>query len=273
MNAMLELSDREFDRLVKFMHERYGINLSRKRVLIEGRLRLMLSQRGYTSYTAYIDDLERDVSGKEVSTLVSKLTTNYTYFLREETHYDFMTAKILPKWRTERRPGGYQIWSAACSSGEEPYSISMVVSNFFGFSPHSNIAITASDISDGVLTKARAGNYTADQIEKLPPAWVTSFFVKNADNTYTVSNALKKMVTYQYFNLNATTHWPRQHYDVIFCRNVMIYFDVETKKRLVARLYEALKPGGYLFIGMSETLINLGVDFVYVQPSIYQKKP
>ena len=264
------MNDAEFGRLVRFMQERYGINLSRKRVLVEGRLGLMLKQRGYKTYTDYINHLECDNTGEEVAVLVSKLTTNFTFFLREDAHYRFLTERVLPAWRVPQA-GGYQLWSAACSSGEEPYTLAMVLANYFGYGVRKDIKIVASDISENVLARARAGVYSLDQIDKLPADWIPRFFTQTKDAAYEVKAPLKAMVDYKYFNLNDTRYW-QQQYDIVFCRNVMIYFDAPTKQRLIERLYQSVKPGGYLFIGMSETLVTMDTKFTYMQPSIYRKE-
>ena len=266
----MKISDKDFIRLRDFMYKKFGINLAEKRLLIEGRLSMMLQKRGYSDFGPYIDDVMRDVSGKELSVLVSKLTTNFTYFMREEGHYDFLTKKVFPAWKADISHANRRIWSAASSSGEEPYSLAMVVSNFFGVAAR-QIKIEASDISDNVLEQARAGVYSQDKISKLPKAWITQYFDKHSDTEYAVKPALKSLIQYKYFNLNDTAHWLTRAYDVIFCRNVMIYFDQPTRQALTKRLYDALKPGGYLIIGMSETLVNLKTDFVYLQPSVYQR--
>lgn len=270
----MKITDAEFTRLVDYMYKKFGINLKQKRVLIEGRLSLMLTQRGYKDYNSYINDVIKDTTGQEVSLIVSKLTTNFTYFLREEGHYDFMVKNILPAWKTNPPASELKIWSAASSSGEEPYSIAMVVSNYFGFSMPVRVSIQASDISDHVLKQAKAGVYNKERTSKLPKGWVSRFFKKNKEDEYEVNDAIKSMVNYRYFNLNdVAQQWPARQYDILFCRNVMIYFDQPTKQALCKRLFDALKPGGYLFIGMSETLVNLQTDFTYIQPSIYQRKP
>ena len=268
----MKLTDNEFTRLVDYMYQTFGINLRQKRILIEGRLNLMLTQRGYTNYSDYIDDVLKDKSGQEVSALVSKLTTNFTYFLREEGHYDFLTSIILPEWKSKPL-GERKIWSAASSSGEEPYSIAMVISNYFGYTkPPFHLSILASDISQNVLKQAKEGIYTADKISKLKQGWAPRFFNKLPGDQYQVNDSIRDMVTYKYFNLNGQLDWRPNMYDLIFCRNVMIYFDQPTKQGLTKRLYDSLKPGGYIFIGMSETLVNLHTDFIYIKPSVYQKK-
>lgn len=266
----MKISDKDFFRLRDFMYTKFGINLAEKRVLIEGRLSLMLTKRGYTDFGPYIDDVLNDKSGKEVSTLVTKLTTNYTFFMREEGHYDFLVKKVFPGWRADIAKTPRKIWSAASSSGEEPYSLAMVVSNFFGINAN-NVKIEASDISENVLALARAGVYDAEHIGKVPKDWVNRYFAKQDEKTYAVKPAVKSMVQYKYFNLNDTKGWATRVYDVVFCRNVMIYFDQKTREAVVGRIYNALKPGGHLIIGMSETLANLQTGFEYVQPSVYRK--
>lgn len=265
----MKISDADFVRLRDFMYNKFGINLAQKRTLIEGRLNMTLSQRGYTDFGTYIDDVMRDVTGREVSLLVSKLTTNFTFFLREEGHYSFLTKNVFPLWKSDRLGESRKIWSAACSSGEEPYSLAMVASEFFKLQS-SRIKIDASDISQHVLDAAKAGIYNTERISKLPPEWVMRYFVKRDEEEYEVKPGLKSMIQYKYFNLNDSMYWPSHTYDIIFCRNVMIYFDQVTRQALSQRLYNALKPGGYLIIGMSETLVSLNTEFKYVQPSIYK---
>ncbi len=267
----MKTTDHEFERLRDYMYDKFGINLAQKRVLIEGRLSSMLMQRGYKDFDSYIDDVMADKTGQEVSLLVSKLTTNFTYFLREEGHYTFLKENVLKPLRDSGASKTLNIWSAASSSGEEPYSIALVTTDYFAPLKNVRISIRASDISEHVLSMAREGAYSADRLSPLPKNWLPLYFKKREDGAYVVNDAIKRMVNYQYFNLNDSINWVTGAYDVIFCRNVMIYFDKPTRDALVKKLYKALVPGGYLFIGMSESLINLETDFVYIKPSIYQK--
>ncbi len=267
----MKTTDREFERLRDYMYNKFGINLAQKRVLIEGRLSSMLTQRGYENFDSYIDDVMADRTGQEVSLLVSKLTTNFTYFLREEGHYSYLKENVLKALKESGKSKTLKIWSAASSSGEEPYSIALVCSDYFAPANMVHTSIRASDISEHVLAIAREGAYSEDRISPLPKTWIPLYFKKRSDGMYTLNDTIKRMVTYQYFNLNDSVGWLTNAYDVIFCRNVMIYFDKPTREALVKRLYKALVPGGYLFIGMSESLINLETDFMYIKPSIYKK--
>ncbi|MDO5111654.1 MAG: protein-glutamate O-methyltransferase CheR [Clostridia bacterium] len=267
----MKTTDNEFERLRDYMYDRFGINLSQKRVLIEGRLSSMLTQRGYTDFSSYIDDLMKDRTGQEASLLVSKLTTNFTYFLREAGHYDFMRDTVIKPMLEKNTRQQLRIWSAASSSGEEPYSIAMTAADCLGLNKNIQVNIKASDISDHVLKLAREGVYAPDRVAQIPPSWLTRYFTKTKDGNYAVKPDIKRMITYQYFNLNDTIGWGQRIYDVVFCRNVMIYFDKPTRQALIKRLYDTLTPGGYLFIGMSESLINLTTDFTYIKPSVYQR--
>ena len=254
---MMQLTDRDFIRLKKFMYDNYGINLDKKRTLIETRLQLIVKRQGFSDFKSYIDNLMQDKGGELVSELVDKLTTNFTYFMREEMHFKFLKENVFIPSLKKPPIGGLKIWSAASSTGEEAYCIAMLASSVFGKNSKTKIAITASDISNKVLKQARDGIYTQEKINKLPPVWVENYFKKKNTINYEVVSDIKNLVEFKYFNLNNVIGWERAKYDVIFCRNVMIYFDNITNEKLVKRLYDSLKPGGYLIIGMSESLSNV----------------
>lgn len=267
----MELTNRDFIRLKNFMYDNYGINLENKKILIETRLALMVKRFGFLDFKSYIDNLMNDKSGEQVSSLVEKLTTNFTYFMREEMHFEFLKQNILLPSLKKTPIGGIKIWSAASSTGEEPYCIAMLSSSVFGKLSKSRVSIVASDISSKVLKQANEGVYTQDKVAKLPPTWIKNYFTLTNDRKYEVIKDVKDLVEFKYFNLNDSIGWNRSKYDVIFCRNVMIYFDNPTTQRVVNRLYDSLKPGGYLIIGMSESLSNIQTDFERVKPSIYRK--
>lgn len=267
----MQLKDRDFARLRDFMYNNYGINLENKRTLIETRLLMMVKRLGFSDYNSYIDNLMKDKTGEQVSILVEKLTTNYTYFMREEMHFDFLKENVLIPSLKRPPLGGLKVWSAASSTGEEAYCIAMLASSVLGINSSQRIAITASDISNKVLKQAKDGIYSNDKIEKLPSAWVQNYFKKIDEKNYEVNPNIKKLVEFKYFNLNNNLGWSKSKYDVIFCRNVMIYFDNITNQKLINRLCDSLKPGGYLLIGMSESLSNLKTDLKRVKPSVYKK--
>ncbi|RDY22500.1 protein-glutamate O-methyltransferase CheR [Romboutsia maritimum] len=268
----MELTNRDFARLKNFMYNNYGINLEKKKTLIETRLVLMVKRLGFADFKSYIDSLMQDKTGEQVSILVEKLTTNFTYFMREEMHYEFLKDEVLLPSLKKPPIGGIKIWSAASSTGEEAYCIAMLASAILGKNSKSKVHITASDISNNVLKKAKAGIYSEDKLSKLPQSWVKNFFQKINEKNYVVIENVKNLIEFKYFNLNNSIGWDKCKYDVIFCRNVMIYFDNPTKQKLCKKLYESLKPGGYLIIGMSENLSNLETDFECVKPSVYKKR-
>jgi chemotaxis protein methyltransferase CheR len=267
----MELKDQDFYRLRDYMYNTFGINLAQKRVLIESRLSLIVQQKGFNDFTDYIDHIMADASGKEISTLVSKLTTNFTYFMREEQHFEFLKKTALPEIMPRIRDNSLAIWSAGCSSGEEPYTIAMVLDDYFKTAPTLNKQLLATDISANVLNAAAEGVYPLDRMNKLPEQWVKKYFVKVKENAYQIGPSIKNEVIFKSFNLMETNFAFRRKFHIIFCRNVMIYFDAKTRESLACRFYDALENGGYLIIGMSETLLNSKTNFKYVSPSIYKK--
>ena len=267
----MKLTNNDFLCLNTFMYKNYGINLENKRTLVETRLTIVVKKLGFNDFKSYIDNLRRDKTGEQASIIVGKLTTNFTYFMREEAHFEFLKNEILVPSLKKQPVGVIKIWCAASSTGEEPYCISMLAASVFGPAAKSKVSITASDISNNVLRHAKNGIYTEDKIAKLPPNWVKSYMKKVDTKNYEINRNIKSLVDFKYFNLNQNICWEVRKYDVIFCRNVMIYFDNPTKQVLCKKLYDSLKPGGYLIIGLSENLSNLETGFVRVKPSVYKK--
>lgn len=267
----MKISDKDFNRLVKFMHSTYGIDLSKKRVLIEGRLSNMLEEKGFNNYSDYLDSIFADKSGKEMVTLVNKLTTNHTYFMREPQHFEFMKEVFLPYIEKTVVDKDVRIWCAASSSGEEPYTMAMTIDDYFGTRRVGwDLRILATDISQNALEKARRAVYSADAVQSLPTNWQRKYFTKNPDGTYTVIDRIRKEVIFKEFNLMDKIVY-KKPFDLISCRNVMIYFDAPTKNALVERFYDCTKRGGYLFIGHAETVAKT-TRYSFVQPAIYHKK-
>lgn len=264
---MIRLTDTEFETLVTFIKSQYGINLEKKRQLIESRMFSILSAKGFSTFSEYFTLLKRDE--KEVVAMLNKLTTNHTYFLREKEHYDFLTNVILPEQAQSNRERNLRIWSAGCSSGEEAYTTIMVMKDFFGLQKW-DYRILATDLSTNVIEKAQNNHYPPEALKNLPPTWERKYFTHEPQGTYTLREEVKKEVLFRRFNLMDPFRFPKQ-FDLIFCRNVMIYFDQETKNRLINKFYDVLKPGGYLFIGHSETVQREKSRFRYIKPSIYQK--
>ncbi len=267
------ITDEEFLRIATFMKQRYGIDLSQKKVIVNGRLENYIKRGGWSSFNEFINAVENDKTGRQEKMLVNFLTTNHTYFMREFEHFEYFKTVVLP-WlkKKESARKDLRIWCGAASSGEEPYMIAMVLSDFFGLERDQwDTKVLATDISTKVLQQAMAGIYSAEQLDKLPDQWKRHFFKAIAGGTqYQVTNELKQEVIFRQFNLMEPFPFKRKMH-TIFLRNVMIYFDENTKRELVQKVYDALEPGGYLFIGTTETLDRGSTPFQIIQPSIFRK--
>ena len=251
--APMTISDADFKRLVTFIQGTYGIDLTQKKQLITGRLSPAIRQRGYKSFSDFVNHVLDKKENDEITLVLNKLTTNYTFFMREKEHLDLFCQKIIPEIvRRHQRDKTLAIWSAGCSSGEEPYNITMFLYDYLGPQAKDwDTRILATDISAQALASARKGIYTLP--DTIPPEWKKKYFVDNHDGTHTVAPAVKNNVIFQTFNLMDPINF-RRKFDVIFCRNVMIYFDQPTKDALVRRFYDYTVPGGYLLISYSENL-------------------
>ncbi len=268
---MLKLTDNDFERLVAFIKNNYGINLEKKRVLIEGRLANVVTSNGFDNFTAYIDFALGDPTGKETIKMVNKLTTNHTFFMREPEHFEFLSSTVLPHIEQTVKDRDARIWCAASSTGQEPYTIAMTIDEYFGEKKLGwDTKILATDLDTDVLRVAKAGIYSVDMLGGLPDKWIDKYFVKIDNNNYQVCDRIRNEVVYKKFNLMDPISY-KKPFDLISCRNVMIYFDMATKTALIERFYAATKTGGYLFIGHAEN-ISRTTKYTYVKPAIYVKK-
>ncbi|MBL8968204.1 MAG: protein-glutamate O-methyltransferase CheR [Spirochaetaceae bacterium] len=276
MNELLDLSEGEFRYIAGMLYERFGIRLgSQKRVLVAGRLTKRVRQLGLDSFSAYFAHVEADHTGAELSELINRITTNHSYFFREREHFDFLAASVLPGFRSAlpgRRGSSLRIWSAGCATGEEVYTIAMTLAEFFGADLGSlDHGLLATDISRAALEEACEGVYPETKLRELPRAYRETYFRKLDEERYEIAPALRSMVLFKRLNLMAERFPFSGAFDVIFCRNVMIYFDEASRRRLVDSFHACTKPGGYLFIGHSETLQRLGSRWEYIQPAVYRK--
>lgn len=262
------LSDKEFKQFQSMIYDIAGISMSAaKKPLVSGRLAKRVKQHGYGSYGDYFRALTKDESRDELQVAVDLLTTNETYFFREPRHFDYLRNHILPQ-----HAGGkpFRVWSAASSSGQEPYSIAMTLADSLGDRAWE---VMASDISMRMLEKARSAHYPMAQTKDIPKQYLSSYCLKGVgsqEGTFIVDRSLRSRVNFTQVNLNVKL--PKMgEFDLIFLRNVMIYFDIETKRQVVRRILEQLKPGGYLLIGHSESLNGVVDDLKAVMPSVYRK--
>jgi chemotaxis protein methyltransferase CheR len=266
----VKLTDADFNRLVAFVQHNYGIELGKKRLLIEGRLARTLAEKNCSTFTQYIDMLFNDRSGTEMTIFLNKITTNHTYFMREPEHFDFMKSTILPHIEETVKNKDARIWCAASSSGEEPYTMAMIIDEYFGTRKMGwDLTILATDISLQVLNRATIGIYSEESLKHVPPSWKTKYFKKIGEDSYQIVDSIRSQVVYKQFNLMDEIKC-KQPFDFISCRNVMIYFNAETKNALIERFYDVMKEGGYFFIGHAESVPKTS-RFTYIKPAIYQK--
>ncbi|WP_431689236.1 CheR family methyltransferase [Hahella sp. NBU794] len=265
-SGLYRIGDREFAIVKRFVHDAAGIFLTdAKKNLVTGRLAKRLQAHNLQSYGDYLKLIDADAEERQIA--LNLLTTNETYFFREPQHFDFMQRHILPQ-RARGRP--FRVWSAACSTGEEPYSIAMLLDDSLG---QSNWEILATDISTDVLTHARRGCYSMQRAQHMPPNYLRRYCLKGVgpeDGNLLVDKKLRGVVQFKNLNLNATL--PNVGlFDVIFLRNVMIYFQADTKRQLIAKLIQHLHKGGHLFIGRSESLNGVTEQLEQICPAVYRK--
>jgi chemotaxis protein methyltransferase CheR len=274
--GLAQLSEEEFQLISQLVYGRFGIHLSsQKKTLIVERLQKTIRVGNFTSFRDYYDHVIADRSGKELLNLVDKISTNHTMFFREQDHFTYMQSTLLPRLlETERRSGRkfIRIWSAGCSSGEEPYTIAMLLhDNLIACDAGWDVGILATDISTTVLEKAQEGLYAANQMEHVPAVFRKRYFKPAGEGLAMVSDELRKMIMFRRLNLMNQDFPFKGKFQLIFCRNVMIYFDAPTRDALLSKFHRYLEPGGTLFVGHSESLNRDNALFRYVRPAVYEK--
>ena len=272
---MPTLNDQELTEIAGYIKEKYGVNLATKRMLVESRLGCYLQSKGFETYGEYFNYARNDPTGSEMANLINRITTNHTFFMRESDHLEFFAKDVLP-W-IETLPDGrdMRIWSAGCASGEEPYGITIhiferMAAQGSGTGRAANTTILASDISEKALTVAAEGVYQHENLLAMPKEWISKYFINLGGGNYRVTPEVRENVAFKKINL-LDDFEPRKPYHAIFCRNVMIYFDPETRLSIIRRFYDIMAPGGFLFIGHSESLANILHGFKYLRPSVYRK--
>lgn len=271
---MLTISDQEFKQLTDYIKANYGINLkNEKKALLIGRLSNILTEKKFYCFADYFNYLITDKTGSAVSTLVDKITTNHTFFMREADHFNFFRDRVLPYLASTVRDKDLRIWSAGCSSGEEPYTLAMIIDEYFGTEKRWwDTKVLATDISSKVLDIAAKGIYNNEGLSTLPPYWKLNYFEKYDHEKSVLTKKIRDEIIFRKFNLMAEGFPFKRKFHAIFCRNVMIYFDNETKIRLVNKFYDLTEPGGYLFIGHSESLNRNETEYKYILPAVYRKE-
>lgn len=270
-----DLTEQEFNNFCQLIRQHAGIHLTtQKKELVRARLMKIMRARSLASFQDYYRQVLEDRSGAELTLLLDAISTNQTAFWREPTHFLYLAQEILPLWSKQVRGNPrWRFWSAGCSSGEEPYTLVMVLLDALSGYDLSGVKIHASDISTEMLAHAQRGVYPITRVEPLSPEWRRRFFQKGVnrwEGFVRVKREVRAMV--QFFRLNFMDPFSfNEEFDLIFCRNVMIYFEKPTQAELINKFYKCLRPGGYLFIGHSESLCSTNHRFIYVKPTIYRK--
>ncbi|MGD0348680.1 MAG: CheR family methyltransferase [Terracidiphilus sp.] len=271
------ISSSDYTRLRTLIYDQAGINLgSERKAMLEGRIRRRLKELAIRSYREYCDYL---FSGEglrdELIHLIDVVTTNKTDFFREPRHFDFLTATAVPEFlasHAARRP--LLVWSAACSTGEEPYTLAMVLSEYGLSHPGFAFRILGTDISTDVLKKAALGIYSSDAIKPVPAALKARYFLRGREagsSRVRVAPELRRLVEFHRLNFMDAEYRLTEKFDVIFCRNVIIYFDRPTQQSILEKITQRLQPKGYLFMGHAETLHELDLPLAPIAPALYRR--
>jgi len=269
--ATADLNQRQFREISQIVYNQCGISLkSGKEALVRARLMKRLRALQIQSVKEYMTLISSEKGKAEIGTLIDVMTTNKTSFFRESAHFDYLAAEILPQLDHER----LRFWSAACSTGEEPYTLAMVLRENIPSIDRKDALILSTDISTEVLETARKGEYAKERMTDIPSPLIRKYFQRvdgGSEHCYRVGTELRKLV--RLAPLNLMQPWPMKGlFNVIFCRNVMIYFDRPTQQRLVNRFWKMLEPGGFLFVGHSEGLSGIRHEFQYMKPATYKKR-
>ena len=264
-----ELNGKQFRTISDLVYRHCGIDLKEgKEALVKARLMKRFRAIGMASVESYLELIESKAGEQELDHMIDAMTTNKTSFFREIEHFKFLREMVLPQFKGKRM----RFWSAACSSGEEPYSLAMLLRENFSDIDCRDVLILATDISRRMLEKGSKALYSEAILKDLPSSYLQKYFVRsrNAAGSYQVSDTVRAMV--RLARLNLMDSWPMKGpFHVIFCRNVMIYFDRATQQQLINRFWDLLEPGGYLFVGHSEGLSAITHKFKYVRPATYRK--
>ena len=263
------MADADFKHLATMAYDISGIVLGeQKKELVYSRISRRIRKLNLENFSQYCQYLSTNHES-ETNEFLNAITTNLTSFFRESHHFEFLAKEVIPKWKQQKKGQPIRIWSSACSTGPEPYSIAITLNKNMAVDKF-NIKILATDLDSDVLAKARQGEYPIADIEQLPRNYLSNFLRNKGQETGQVKDSIRQMIQFNLLNLLGP--WPMKHqFDVIFCRNVVIYFNKETQRELFDRIADSLVEGGYLFIGHSETLHGMTERFENVGRTIYQK--
>ncbi len=275
MSGLVELTDSDFAEVVRVIHSRFGIDLTKKRTLIRGRLNRTIQKLGYNDFGEYMEAVRADESGQQLLEMVDRLSTNHTYFFREPDHIHFLTETAFPSlWgrRVEAGLAECRIWCAGCATGEEPYSILIKLADEYGVGAlPAHPIVLATDISKTALETARRAVYPDSRVAAAGNIVQRGYATQREGGEVSISPAIRSRVLFKRLNLMRTSLPFKNRFHVVFCRNVMIYFDQPTRRLLIERIQRHLVPGGYLFLGHSESMGRSVEGFEYIRPAVYRK--
>jgi len=274
----LGITERDFQTIRQLVYDNFGINLTdQKRSLVVGRLQKVLRQRSFPDFPTYLQWLTSDRSGEGLEELANRISTNHTFFWRENSHFNHFAKTALPELVARKRKEGggkLRIWCAGCSSGEEPYTLAMLMQEVLG-ADHDRLSpvLLATDISQVALRTAMAAVYADERLQQMPRDLMRKYLRKGPQpGTWQIAEEIRRRVIFRRHNLMNATFPFKNAFDAVFCRNVMIYFDRPTRDALIERFHRHTVPGGYLYIGHSETLGRDGALYDYVLPAAYRRK-
>lgn len=270
------LHEHEFRRIRDLVYRETGIHLAdQKQGLVFGRLSSIVTRRGLPGFGAYCDWVESDPTGMALGELANAISTNHTYFNREHSHFTFFENRTLPEWTARLRSShsrDLRIWCAASSTGQEPYTLAMILRRFLGAElAQWDAGLLATDISEKALEAARAGIYDVKDMAALPETLRREYFTPLAGQKVAVKEGLKRDITFRRFNLINEVYPFKKPFHVIFCRNVLIYFDTATKEKIFSNMAMHMASGGYLFLGHTETMGRGHSGFEFIEPAVYRK--
>jgi len=267
------LDQKTFNEIRRIVYDKSGISISERKVaLVSARVRKRMRALDISAYNEYLKHLKQDKTKNELVKLLDVISTNVTHFFRESEHFDFL-AQVIKEWLSLDQKK-FRFWSAACSTGEEPYTMAITILEALE-EKKVDLKILATDLSTNVLAQAINGVYPEKKVETIPPAHLRKYFINSPHNEqvqYRAKDNLKKLILFRRLNLSEAPFPMKNFLDIIFCRNVMIYFDTYHRKKLINELYRLIRPGGYLIVGHSESITGFQSNFKVVRPSIYIKE-